>query len=365
MDIAIFTLLGIYLLEHLLLYAGLLVNTKKADNAAAELPFVSVIVAARNEEDNIAACIRSLIQVDYPQEKLQVILVNDRSTDKTKDIMLSYTNENKILTYLDTTNTVIGNLKGKTNALAMAIGEAKGEIIFTTDADIMVKPSWIREMMKYYDSKTGVINSFSTILPKNFFRGLQSFDWLYLLGLASGGDGLGHPISCVGNNMSYRKSAYDEVGGYEKIKFSVTEDFMMLQSIMKKTKWKSKFPVNIDIVNETYACLSLKELYRQKKRWATGGLDAHSAGMIAGAMAFLSGLVILFGWIAGLKPYIAFVISKTVIDAFFVFPVVKEFKMWKAYLYLPFFELYFAVYVFLMPFILLFGGKVVWKEQKL
>ncbi len=365
MDIAIFIILGIYLLQHLLLYRGLLVNTRKTNNDFAELPFVSVIVAARNEEDNIAACIRSLIEVDYPDDKLQVILVNDRSTDKTKDIMLNYTNANKILTYLDTTGIVVGNLKGKTNALAMAICEAKGEIILTTDADIMVKPTWIKEMMKYYDSKTGVISSFSTISPKNFFWGIQSFDWLYLLGLAAGGDGLGHPMSCVGNNMSYRKSAYDEVGGYEKIKFSVTEDFMMLQTIMKKTKWKSKFPVNIDIMNDTYACLSLKELYRQKKRWATGGLDAHSAAMIAGAMAFFSGLVILFGWIAGVKPYLVFVISKTIIDAFFVFPIVKEFKMWKSYLYLPFFEVYFAVYVFLMPFILLFGGKVVWKEQKM
>jgi hypothetical protein len=52
-------------------------------------------------------------------------------------------------------------------------------------------------------------------------------------------------------------------------------------------------------------------------------------------------------------------------DAIYIFPIVKEFKMWKAYLFLPIFELYFALYVFFMPFILMVDRKVVWKSQKI
>ena len=363
METAILIILGLYLLQHILLFTGILLNFKKPKENESFSPFVSVIVAGRNEEKNIAGCIESLLKLTYPKDRLEIFIVNDRSTDRTGEIMLSYAKNNPVLKYIGI-DKFIGNLKGKVNALAVAINSAKGEIIFTTDADIEVQPTWVEEMAGNYDDLTGVVSSFSNIKAKSLFSGIQSFDWLYLLGIAAGGDGLGQPISCVGNNMSYRKSAYDEVGGYEKIKYSITEDFMLLQSICKKTKWKSKFPVNNNIANETFPCADIKELYRQKKRWAKGGLDSHSFGMLAGAMAWLSGALVLFGWLFSVKLYLLFITIKIITDLIFIIPLVKEFRMWKTLIYLPVFEIYFAVYVFLMPFILLFDGKVVWKEQK-
>lgn len=363
METVILIILVLYLIQHTLLFIGIILNFKKPVEHGSFLPLVSVIVAGRNEENNISGCIESLLKLTYPKDKLEIFIVNDRSTDKTGEIMQGYAKENSVLKYIEI-DKFIGNLKGKVNALAVAINSAKGEIIVTTDADIEVKPGWISEMMKYYNEKTGVVNGFSTISAKSIFTGIQSYDWLYLLGIAAGGDGLGQPISCVGNNMSYRKSAYDEVGGYEKIKYSVTEDFMLLQTICKKTKWRSKFIINYDSMNETFACADLKELYRQKKRWATGGLGSHSFGMLAGAMAWLSGAVVLLGWLFGFKLYLLFILAKVITDLVFIIPLVKEFRMWKTLLYLPAFEIYFAVYVFIMPFVLLFDGKVVWKEQK-
>src|SRR4030095_7025838 len=117
-------------------------------------------------------------------------------------------------------------------------------------------------------------SGYSVIKPKNLFWGLQSVDWLYLLSVASGGDGIRIPISCVGNNMSYRKKAYDEVGGYEKIPFSVTEDFMLLQKIHKDAGYNTKFPVNDETKNITLPCLTINQLLSQKKRWAAGGIGA-------------------------------------------------------------------------------------------
>lgn len=364
MEIVLLTVLAIYFTGHVALFIGVLKNVKKPAPMKDFTPTVSIIVAAKNEEANIAACIESLLLLDYPADKLEVLLVNDHSTDRTKEIMLGYVNSNNVLKYVEIVRT-LGKLKGKTNALAVSIKQATGEIIFTTDADIKVKRTWVKEMLKYYDDKTGVISGFSTINPKNIFWGMQSFDWLVLIGLASGGDGFNHPISCLGNNMSYRKSAYDEVGGYENIKFSVTEDFMLLHTIVNKTKWKSKYPANYDMMNETYPCANVKEIYSQKKRWGKGGLDAHSVGMLVAAIAVLGGLGLAFGWLAGAKIYLSFVIAKSLIDAIFIMPIVKEFRMWKVYLFLPFFELYMALYMLIVPVGIIFGGKVVWKEQKM
>src|SRR5258706_14073318 len=97
METAIIIILGLYFIQHLLLFIGIIVNTKKPAGEPSEYPFVSVIIAARNEENNIAACIESLLRVDYPADKLEVLLVNDRSTDKTKEIMQSYSKDNSLL----------------------------------------------------------------------------------------------------------------------------------------------------------------------------------------------------------------------------------------------------------------------------
>jgi cellulose synthase/poly-beta-1,6-N-acetylglucosamine synthase-like glycosyltransferase len=366
MIIAVFIILGIYFIEHAVMLIGIIINSRKpSNNFPGKLPIVSIIVAARNEEDNIGLCIESLLKIDYPGDKLEIILMNDRSTDRTKEIIFSYMEKNPVIKYLEA-NESIGKLKGKTNALAIAIKKSKGEMIFTTDADIQVRPAWVMEMIKYYDGVTGVVSSFSTIAPKNLWWGMQSFDWLYLLAIACGGNGVNQEISCLGNNMSYRRKAYEEVGGYENIKFSVTEDFMLLHTIREKTKWKAKFPVNIDVMNDTYPCKDVMELYRQKKRWMRGGLDSGYPGVTAGIIEYITNSVFLFGWIfVDIKHYLIYVFSKILIDILFVFIPAKKFKMLKVYIYLLFFEIYFSIYTFLTPFIVIFGGKVVWKEQKL
>jgi cellulose synthase/poly-beta-1,6-N-acetylglucosamine synthase-like glycosyltransferase len=371
MDIIIYIIFSLFFIEHLILFIGLTKNLpvpseNRSSNKNFELPFISIIVAARNEEKVIEPCIKSLVDIDYPHDNFEIILVNDRSTDGTGSIMKKYSSTPySNVKYLEIEETQ-SKLKGKTNALFNAIKTAKGEFIFTTDADIEVKPTWVKEMIKYYDDNIGVVSSYSVMKPEDLNSGIQSLDWIYLLTIAAGSFGLNQPISCVGNNMSYRRCAYDEVGGYEKIKFSVTEDFMLLQTIRKMTKWKSKFPLNNECMNWTLPCTSFMELYRQKKRWTKGGLDASWAGLLAGGLAWLVSAAFLFGWIfASLKIYILFLILKLIIDLVFTLPAVNAFKIPKVYLYIIPFEIYYALYVFFAPFIVLFDRKVVWKEQKL
>jgi cellulose synthase/poly-beta-1,6-N-acetylglucosamine synthase-like glycosyltransferase len=367
MEIILYIVTGLYFLEHLVYFLGMLrnYNSPKITFAENEYPFISVIVAARNEELNIGACIDSLLKLDYPREKLEIIIINDRSTDKTGDVVKSYASKNPALVYMETEASQ-SRLKGKTGALNQAIGRSKGEIIFTTDADIEVKTTWLKEMVRYYDGNTGVVNSYTIVEPKNIYYGVQSYDWFYLLTIASGADGINNQLSCVGNNMSYRRKAYEEVGGYEKVKFSVTEDFMLLKTIRDNTKWKVKFPVDEKIVNITLPCADLKELYRQKKRWGKGGLDIRITGFLVGLIGWSAGTLLLVGWVQGsISAYFMFVIAKILIDVLFVLPAALKFKKLKVLLYVIPFELYFAIYAFVLPFILLFDRTVVWKEQKL
>ncbi|MGH2575188.1 MAG: glycosyltransferase [Ignavibacteria bacterium] len=368
MELILFIIITLYFIEHAVLFTGLLKNLDRSSltfNNPHDFPSVSIIVAAKNEEFNIGSCINSLLKLVYPDDKLEIIVINDNSADKTKEIIQSYNRGDRRIKYLETKGR-IGPLKGKANALAQAIKESKGEIIFTTDADSEVKPTWVKETIKYFDEKTGVVCGYSLMKPKNLFWGIQSFDWLYLLTLCSGADGINKQLSCVGNNMSYRRKTYEEVGGYENIEFSVTEDFKLLHTIKDKTNWGMKFPVNSETLNDTVPCLTYKELYQQKKRWGIGGLDIGIPGYFVGLMGWLTGAMILFSWFfVGIEVYLFLLILKLMIDFLFTFPVIKKFNFYGILKYFISFEIYFALYSLLLPFILILSRRVVWKEQKL
>ena len=249
-----------------------IVGSKKKFGKIGEsvLPSVSVIVAARNEKDNILDCLHSLDELKYPEDKIEIIMVNDHSTDETGRLIKEFIAGKDKFKYLEP-ESEIGTLKGKTNALANAIRKANGEIILTTDADCVVSPTWAMELASYYKPDVAMVCGYTDQLKNTLFGGMQSTDFLYLLMVAGGVMNLGKPLSCIGNNMSYRKSVYDEIGGYESLPFSVTEDFNLLMAMHKLRKYKIIYPMTSEGMVTSKPCPTWKALYRQKKRWAKAG----------------------------------------------------------------------------------------------
>ena len=147
MEIVFLIALAGYFIQSVLFIIG---SSKKFPKVEAKtLPEVSVIVAARNEEDNILKCLKSLDKLEYPEDKIQIILVDDRSTDKTENIIENFIINKPKFTKI-VTKKEIGRLKGKTNALANAVEIATGEIILTTDADCVMVPTWVKTTVSYY-----------------------------------------------------------------------------------------------------------------------------------------------------------------------------------------------------------------------
>lgn len=328
-----------------------------------ELPTATVIVAARNEEKNISACLEALNNLEYPEGKLEIILVDDKSTDKTGEIISSFISGKpkfkKIVTKKE-----IGHLKGKTNALAIAIEQAKGEIILTTDADCLVSSSWAKTLASYYNDDVAMVNGFTVQNAHTLFAGMQHLDFVYLLSVASGTINFNKPLSCIGNNMSFRKSAYYEVGGYENLPFSVTEDFNLLFAIHKLKKYKIIYPLDVNGLVTTLPCSDVNSLYRQKKRWAVGGLKAPLRGYLIMANGWVAHLAILllpfFFTSAGLSLFF----FKLIIDFLFLFFVLNELKLTSTLKYFFIFEIYYILYVVLLPFAVLPNRKVLWKGRE-
>src|SRR5690606_28923075 len=114
------------------------------------LPKVSVVVSARNEEEDIAACLESLIALEYPKDKLQIILVNDRSTDRTAEIIQEYQKKSDLIEFYDTKGYET-HLEAKARGISYGMKHATGEWVFITDADARVQKRWIIEQLNQVD----------------------------------------------------------------------------------------------------------------------------------------------------------------------------------------------------------------------
>jgi len=350
---------------YFIISASLVIGAKKTFPQLSEdkLPSVSVVVAARNEEANILSCLGSLDKLIYPDDKLEIIIIDDASSDNTLKISSDFIH-GKLkfrVVHLEENDSTI--LRGKVRAMAEGIKLAKGEVIITTDADCVVDPLWAKTIASYYVRNVGVVNGFTTQTTKNAFSGMQAIDFIYLLFIAAGTINLGKPISCIGNNMSFRKKAYEETGGFENLPFSVTEDFLLLNSIHKLKKFEVIYPLNGDSLVISKPASSFGELFNQKKRWAVGGIDTPPIGIGLMLWSFLTNLFLLLTpiYFSGSWLYLAF--FKVAIDFFVLLPVHQRLGLQKNLKYFLVFEIYYIAYVILLPFLVLFSKKVKWKDR--
>jgi cellulose synthase/poly-beta-1,6-N-acetylglucosamine synthase-like glycosyltransferase len=247
--------------------------------------------------------------------------------------------------------------------MAEGIKISTGEIILTTDADCVVNPLWAKTIASYYVGNVGVVNGFTSQTVKDSFSGIQAIDFIYLLFIASGTINLGKPVSCIGNNMSFRKKAYEETGGFENLPFSVTEDFLLLNSIHKLKKFEVIYPLNKDSLVISKPAANFRELFNQKKRWAVGGIDTPPLGIVLMLWAFLTNLFLLITPFYFSAAWLYLAIFKIAIDFFVLLPIHQRLGLQKNLKYFPVVQIYYIIYVIVLPFVVLFSKKIRWKDR--
>ena len=330
-------------------------------------PFVSVVVAARNEETNIISCIESLVIQEYPENQYEIILVNDRSQDATGDIINRFTQEypNVQAIHISTSSDIMAPKKW---ALAQGIHKAKGTIILTTDADCIVSPNWIGIMIQYFNDDVGLVAGFSPLTRytnDSIFQKLMALDGLALAGVAAGSCGMRFPLTCSGRNLAYRKSVYHEVGGFKQIgQFISGDDDLFMQLVRTKTNWKIQYAIDFDSQVPSYPPTDLKEFFNQRIRHASKGSHYQKSltfGLI-GVYVFNLLLFITPFWIRlwpiwigamGLKSFFEFILIARTASLFKHEKLVTLFPM--------------AIFLH-VPYVIVFGllgqiGKFSWKAK--
>lgn len=366
-----------YALVSVLLFIGVSrLKKKTAGNiaieqakGATELPFVSILVAARDEERCIADCLESLVQQQYPPDRYEIVIVNDRSTDETPTIIEGYRKKYDMVKCVNISSNPSG-LTGKQNAINEGLKFCTGEIILNTDADCIVGPLWVRRTVSYFTPQISLTIGFSTTHNVNgsrsFFSALQSLDMLLLMDAAAGAIGMNVPVSGLGRNLAYRKSILDDIG-YLEMGYTITEDAALIQAVSRNTNSDIGVLYNKEASVSTLAEQSLKRFLSQRIRWMVGGQATRAWSQIPLHVIFLFNLclVVSFPLMFFIRPLVTVtlisIFVKILLDFIHCWRVCKEFRKTALLSLIIPYEVFLISYSIFTGFASIFIRKIRWK----
>jgi len=227
--------------------------------------FLSLVIALRNEEQNIQNLINSLLSQSLDKSKFEIILVDDHSTDKTYQLCNSHIcNNPHIKIFKLPTNS------GKKQALSFGIKKSKGQIIVTTDADCTHHKEWLKTILEFYlKFKPKMISGPVTMNAKTFFEKVQAIDFFSLIVSSAGAIGIHRPIMCNGANLAFEKESFEAFTDPYNEHVISGEDIFLLLNIKKVYPHKILFIKSKEATVYTKAEHTFKQFLNQRKRWAS------------------------------------------------------------------------------------------------
>lgn len=243
-------------------------NDDSRDDA---LPFVSVLIAARNEEDHIISCVESCLQQNYPAHKFEVIVVDDQSEDDTYELLEENIKDPrfKLMRLGVARRTTIQGSKKK--AISYGVNHAAGDIILTSDADCSVPNRWIRSMVScivdtHADLVTGPVDIKNENTVLNRFQQLD-----FINSCVMNAAGIKARLHYFGNaaNMIFRKKVFMEVSGYEgNESIASGDDVFMMKKIAAQSPSKIQFNKSKEAIVTSFGKKKLSSFFSQRLRWA-------------------------------------------------------------------------------------------------
>lgn len=330
---------------------------------------VSVLIAARNEEDKLEKTILDILAQNYPANLLQLIVVDDHSTDRTSEIILSFAPDGVKLIKLNEAR-ALNSYKKK--AITEAIKLSDSELIVTTDGDCRMGTEWLKTIVDFYESGDYKMISSPVAFfeEKNSFEEMQSLEFLFLIGLGAAGIGNNMPSTCNGANLAYRRDVFHELKGFQGIDdLASGDDELFLHKVASAYPGRIGFCKSADALVYTHAKSSLKEFIQQRKRWASKSTHYKNRGIVLlGISVWLFNLIILLNFLAGfLDPvfwYLSLmsIIIKMLVELIFLIPVCSFARRKSLLWYQP---LLTVIHIFYLIFIGIAGnsGKYNWKGR--
>ncbi len=252
------------------IYATLILLYKIAWNKISESKevnnnnTVSVVVACRNEEQNIKNLIKDIMNQNVDKERFQLIIVDDHSEDKTLEILHKEFEKWENLHIICMNDDEIG----KKNAIRKGVRFAKGDVILCTDADCKIQENWIKTMLSNFTNKhiKFVAGPVKYSSEDNFLNKFQSLELISLVSSGAAAIQRKKSTICNGANLAFRRKEYDEIPLDVFHGFN-TDDVSLLHYFKNHYKDGILFSKDLDSIVETNANPDLVSQFHQKLRW--------------------------------------------------------------------------------------------------
>ncbi len=307
----------------------------------------SVIIPARNEALNLAQCLLTVLNQQYPVELFEVIVVDDFSTDDTSAVVQRLQQQYPNLQLLQLSQMVYEKQLNsyKKKAIELAIKRATGDWIVTTDADCFVTDQWLIN----YDNFIQLNNPVFIAAPVKFINSgsfvsiFQCLDFMSLQGITAASVNQGIHSMCNGANLAYSKMVFNEVDGFKGIdNIASGDDMLLMHKVYLKYPDRVQYLHAPSSVVQTLPMATWKDFLNQRIRWASKA-DKFKDKRIFAVLAFIYffnlsffSLPFLAIWHIETWWYLPVMLAaKTIIELRFMLPVAKFFKAEKMLWWFP------------------------------
>jgi cellulose synthase/poly-beta-1,6-N-acetylglucosamine synthase-like glycosyltransferase len=330
---------------------------------------VTILIAARNEEEKIHLTIEDILAQDYPKHLTEIIIADDHSTDGTSQIISSYADMGVRLLQMNE-DKPLNSYKKK--AIAKAIDLSTGDLMVATDADCRMDSKWLSTIVGYFEMYNPVMISspVSYFEEKSLFERMQSLEFYSLIATGGAFIGNGRASTCNGANLAYRKDIFYEVDGFKGIDdLASGDDELLLQKVAERYPDKIGFLKLYAAVVFTHAKPNLKEFLQQRRRWASKSVkykDKKVVALVVGLWLF--NVSVLLNFLAAFFSFhflIVFAVQFVLIFLFelmLLYPVTRFFKRKKL---ISLLVISIPLYIVYFVYIGMIGnkGKYVWKDR--
>jgi cellulose synthase/poly-beta-1,6-N-acetylglucosamine synthase-like glycosyltransferase len=322
----------------------------------------TIVVPFRNEKENLPNLLHSISFLNYPNELVEIILVDDDSEDE-------YRIQNLELRIQMVKNIRKSN-SPKKDTIETAIQVAKNDWIITTDADCLVQKDWLTTFDQYIqENEVAMLASGVCYVPKSgFLSAFQNLDFLSLQGATIGSFGIDKAFMCNGANFAYSKAFFKELNGFQgNESIASGDDVFLLQKAVLSTPKKVGFILAKESIVATKPTENWTELFQQRVRWASKSTGYSSVyGKLLALIVFggnLAWIVSFLLWLTSVLDqniFMLFVALKFLVDFILLFKTANFFESKLQYvlassLLYPFFSVSVAVYSLF--------GKYNWKGR--
>lgn len=335
----------------------------------------SIIIPARNEEDNIGQCLSSIFSNNYPEHLYEVIVINDESTDRTEQIICSFQQQKPNIHLLQMRELLQGQKINayKKKAIEAAVTTASGQWVITTDADCIVPTSWLANFNSYIQQsgKKFIAAPVAFVDDKTFLGRFQCLDFLGLQGITAASVSAGFHSMCNGANLCYEKALFHEVKGFENINHIASgDDMLLMHKVQQHNMDDIGYLYTPQNIVHTQPMKTWKAFINQRIRWASKASDYSDWKIkIVLWLVYLLNLFMTASFIAAvfhpvmLLYWLGLLFVKTITELFFMAKITAFYRQRPLLKWFPLMQPLHIFYTVSAGFLGRFGSYQ-WKERK-